>query len=432
MATEPLQQIPQPGACEQVDESTDPHWRRTLWAVWLAHLLAAVGFSFVMPFLPLFVRDLGVADERMVSSYSGVAMFAAGLSLTIFQPIWGSLADRYGRKLMLQRAMFGGAIAIALMGLSQTIWQLVLFRFLQGALTGTGSACNTMVASVTPRKHLGAAMGLLQTALIVGNAAGPWMGGVVADTYGYRIPFYVCGVLWAISGFVVLFFTTEQRVRPEQRANGNHGLREVFGGGGLTALLSAFFLSAFAMTFVGPIFPLFVEQIAQTDRAATITGQLMAVGGIASGLACIIVGRLADRIGHRRVLVVANAGSAFFSIPHAFAQSLGQLFGLRVGWGLIAGGGGPAMNAMIGASVSSDTLGRTFGITTSAMCLGFALGPLVGGFMATGMGMRLPFIVMGILQLICALLIALYVRPNAHKQSEPETPELVEEPSAAK
>lgn len=418
MATEPLQQTSQPEVCEQVEEQPDPHWKRTVWAVWFAHLLAAVGFSFVMPFLPFFVRDLGVAEERLVSAYAGVAMFAAGMSLTIFQPIWGSLADRYGRKLMLQRAMFGGALMIGLMGFSQNVWQLIVFRFLQGALTGTGSACNTMVASVTPRQHLGSAMGLLQTAIIVGNAAGPWMGGVVADSYGYRIPFFVCGGLWAISGLIVLVFTREQRVRPEQRANGNHGLRQAFGTGGLTALLSTFFLSAFAITFVGPIFPLFVEQVAQTTRAATVTGQLMAAGGIAAGISCLVVGRLADRLGHRRVLITASAGSALFSIPHAIAQTVGQLFGLRIGWGLIAGGASPAMNAMIGASVSPDTFGRSFGITTSAMCLGFALGPLVGGFLASGMGLRLPFVVMGVLQLATAALIGLYVRPNGHARSQ--------------
>jgi MFS transporter, DHA1 family, multidrug resistance protein len=407
---------------EEIEAPPDPHWRRTVWAVWFAHLLAAMGFSFVMPFLPFFVRELGVTEERLVSTWAGVAMFAAGLSLTIFQPIWGSLADRYGRKLMLQRAMFGGAIMIAIMGFSQTIWQLVIFRFIQGALTGTGSACNTLVASVTPRKHLGFAMGLLQTAIIVGNAVGPWAGGAVADSYGYRIPFFICGALWAVAGLVVLVGAREQFVPPDRCANGNHGLRQVFGTGGLTALLGTFFLSAFAITFVGPIFPLFVEKVAQTTRAATITGQLMGAGGLAAGISCIVVGRLADRLGHRRVLITASAGSAFFSIPHAIAQTVGQLFGLRIGWGLIAGGASPAMNAMIGANVSSDTFGRSFGLTTSAMCLGFALGPLAGGLMASAMGLRWPFVVMGVLQLACALLIGLYVRPNGRAQAAGEQP----------
>ncbi len=416
MATEPLESEPQAEPVEAAEPQPDPHWRRTMWAVWFAHLLAAAGFSFVMPFLPFFVRELGVSDEGMVGFWAGVAMFAAGLSLTIFQPIWGSLADRYGRKLMLQRAMFGGAIMIAIMGLSQTVWQLVIFRFLQGALTGTGAACNTLVASVTPRKQLGYAMGVLQTAIIVGNAVGPWLGGIAADSYGYRIPFYVCGALWALAGFVVLFGAREKFIPPSLCVNGNHGLRQVFGTRGMTALLASFFLSAFAVTFVGPIFPLFVEDVAQTARAATVTGQLMGVGGLAAGIACIVVGRMADRLGHRRVLIVSSAGSALFSIPHAIAQTVGQLFGLRIGWGLISGGARPAMTAMIGAHVSSDMFGRAFGITTSAMCLGFALGPLAGGALATAMGLRWPFVVMGVRPLACALLIGLYGKARAREE----------------
>ncbi len=397
---------------EQADEPPDPHWQRTVYAVWFAHLLAAIGFSFVMPFLPFFVRDLGVTDDRMVGVWAGAAMTAAGLGLTIFQPIWGALADRYGRKLMLQRAMFGGAIMIALMGLAQNVHQLVVMRLIQGALTGTGTACNTLVASVTPRARLGFTMGVMQTAMIGGNSIGPWLGGAVADSYGYRIPFYVCGVLWAVAGFVVLFGARERFVPPSQCANGNHGLRQVFGGKGLAALLTAFFLAAFAITFVGPIFPLFVERIAGGARAATVTGQLMGVGGLAAGISCLIIGRFSDRLGHRRVLIASTAGSALFSIPHAIVQTLSQLFGLRIAWGLASGGGSPAMNAMIGTSVSPDMYGRAFGLTTSAMCLGFALGPLMGGLMASATGLRWPFVVMGLLQLGTAVVIALYVRPN--------------------
>ncbi|MEA3402688.1 MAG: MFS transporter [Armatimonadota bacterium] len=406
MTTEPS---PQSG---ESDEPPDPHWQRTVYAVWFAHLLSAVGFSFVMPFLPFFVRELGVTDDRLVAVWAGAAMTAAGLSLTIFSPIWGSLADRYGRKLMLERAMFGGAVMIALMGFAQTVPQLVVLRFIQGALTGTGAACNTLVASVTPRDRLGFTMGVMQTALILGNALGPWIGGAVADAYGYRIPFFVCGAMWALAGFVVVVGARESFVPPEQCASGNHGLRQVFGGKGLGALLLVFFLTAFAVTFVGPIFPLFVERIADTARAATVTGQLMGLGGLAAGLSCLLVGRISDRIGHRRVLIASTGLSALFSAPHAIVQALSQLFGLRIGWGLVAGGGRPAMNAMISASVSADMYGRAFGVTTAAMCLGFALGPLAGGVMASWTGMRWPFVFMGAAQLVSAILLAVYVRPS--------------------
>ncbi len=312
MATQVTRPAQREDAPAPPEEMPDPHWQRTVYAVWFAHLLAAVGFSFVMPFLPFFVRELGVESDRLAGVWAGAAMTAAGLSLTVFQPIWGALADRYGRKLMLQRAMFGGAITIFLMGLAQSPLQLVLMRLLQGALTGTGSACNTLVASVTPRGRLGFTMGLMQTAIIVGNSIGPWLGGVMADSFGYRIPFFVCGVLWAIAGVVVVLGTREPDIDPTTCVTGNHGLRQVFGGRGLAALLTSFFLSAFAVTFVGPIFPLFVERIANTARAATITGQIMGAGGLAAGVSALVIGRISDRLGHRRVCTrwCARSGSS--------------------------------------------------------------------------------------------------------------------------
>ena len=422
MATQVTRPAQREDAPAPPEDTPDPHWQRTVYAVWFAHLLAAVGFSFVMPFLPFFVRDLGVESDRLAGVWAGAAMTAAGLSLTVFQPIWGALADRYGRKLMLQRAMFGGAITIFLMGLVQSPMQLVVMRLLQGALTGTGAACNTLVASVTPRARLGFTMGLMQTAIIVGNSIGPWLGGLVADSFGYRIPFFVCGLLWAVAGLVVVFGTRETFVDPSLCVNGRQGLREVFGGRGLAALLTSFFLSAFAVTFVGPIFPLFVERIANTTRAATITGQIMGAGGLAAGVSALIIGRISDQLGHRRVLIVASLGSAVFSIPHALVRALWQLFGLRVGWGLISGGAGPAMNAMIGSHVSSDMYGRAFGLTTSAMCLGFALGPLTGGLMASATGLRWPFVVMGLLQLATSVLIWRWVRPREAAQTSTVAP----------
>lgn len=398
---------------EMTEETPDPRWLRTVWSVWFAHLLSAIGFSFVMPFLPFYVRELGVTDDRLVGIWAGIAMFAAGLSLTIFQPIWGGLADRYGRKLMLERAMFGGALALGAIAFVHNVPQLVLLRFIQGALTGTGSACNTLVASVCPRNRLGFTMGVMQTSLIAGNAVGPWLGGVVADAIGYRTPFLICGALWVLAGIVVYFGASEGAATAKAcGANGSQGLRDVFGGRGMVALLGAFFLPAFAMTFVGPIFPLFVEQIAAGAPAATVTGQLMGAGGLAAGISCLLIGRMSDRLGHRRVLIVSSLGSALFSGIHAIVQTLGQLFSVRVTWGLISGGGSPAMNAMVGSAVSADMYGRTYGLTTSASCLGFALGPLVGGLMASAVGLRWPFVVMSVMWLGAAVLVALYVRPR--------------------
>ncbi len=389
-----------------------PHWRRTLWSVWIAHMLANVGFSFCMPFLPFYVRELGVTDERLVGIWAGAAITSAGIALAVFSPIWGWVADRVGRKLMLMRCMIGGAFVIAVLGLAQTAPQLVFLRLLQGAVTGTGAACNTLVASSVPRARLGYAMGVMQTAIIVGCSIGPWLGGLVADQYGYRIPFFLCGGLWLIAGLVVGFGAHERFVRPDQCPTNGNGLREAFGGKGAVAVLGMCFLGAFSMMFVVPIFPLFVEKISPHVPPATATGMLIGIAGIAAGIACVTLGKFGERTNQGKLLVWTSAAAGLLSFPHALATSFGQLVVLRVGWGLATGAMGPLANSMIGANVAAETYGRAFGTIQAAQCLGIALGPLAGGFVASAVGMRLPFVIMGCLLIISAALIAAWVKPK--------------------
>ncbi|HUS79671.1 MAG TPA: MFS transporter [Armatimonadota bacterium] len=390
-----------------------PRWQRTLWSVWTANLLANLGFSFCMPFLPFYVRELGVADDRQAAVWAGAAMTSAGLGLTIFSPIWGAVADRIGRKPMLLRAMLGGAVVIAVLGLVQSAPQLVALRLLQGAVTGTGAACASLVASCAPRSRLGYAMGIMQTSVIAGCSVGPWLGGLVADHIGYREPFFLCGALWLVSGLIVVFGVTERFIRPQPGECNGNGLRQAFGGTGTVAVLSMIFLANFSVMFVGPVFPLFVERVATGMRPATATGMLMGISGVAAGIACLLLGHWGQRFSQRRLLVYTSVAAGLLSFPHAVATSIGQLVGLRIGWGLATGGSSPLINSMIGSSVSAASLGRAFGTMSAAQCLGIALGPLAGGFMAAAVGLRLPFVVMGFLLLASGALIAAYVKPAA-------------------
>ena len=135
-------------------------WQRNLWAIWFAELTSIVGFTVVMPILPLYIPQLGITDPQAVTFWAGAIFSAQAVTMAIMSPVWGMLADRYGRKLMVQRAMFSGAAVIGLMGFATSVQQLVLLRALQGALTGTVTAANTLVASTTPRERTGYAMGM--------------------------------------------------------------------------------------------------------------------------------------------------------------------------------------------------------------------------------------------------------------------------------
>ncbi|MGD9496267.1 MAG: MFS transporter [Armatimonadota bacterium] len=390
--------------------SGGPPWQRTLYACWVAQFLSIIGFSFVMPFMPFFVRYLGVATEAQVAIWSGLLVTASGLMGALFAPIWGGLADRYGRKMMVERAMFGGAVLMSLMGFAASVHQLLILRLLQGALTGTIVASTTLVAAITPQHRMGFSLGLLQVSVLMGNTVGPWMGGVVADQWGYRVPFWVSGALLFLGGVVVLVAAYEDFCPPEPGKGTNHGLRQAFGRKGLLALMVSFFMVSMAASFMGPIYPLLVEEIAGSEGAARTAGMLLGIGGLASGISALGIGLLGDRIGHKSVLVVCTLGAGMFAAPHYFARTIGQLVVLRIGMGLSRGGTAPTQNAIIGQAVSADTYGRSFGNSRVAAALGMAVGPLLGGFAAAQFGLRWPFVIMSGLLALSALLVVRWVR----------------------
>ena len=406
-------------------------WQRTLYACWIAQLVSIIGFSFVMPFIPFYVRELGVSGQANVAMWAGAVVFAAGITQAIFAPIWGSLADRYGRKMMVNRAMFGGAVVMTAMGFAGNVWHLFALRAVQGALTGTVVATTTLVAAVTPNKRMGYSLGMMQVAVLMGVTVGPLVGGLMADAWGYRIPFYAAGGALLFGGLIVHFLAYEDFRRPDGETAQNHGLHKAFGRNGLIALLAAFFTISLAGSFVGPIFPLLVEQVSNTARIATTAGFLMAISGFAAGAAALVVGLVGDRIGHKPLLVGCTIGAAIFSAPHAIAHTVSQLAILRFGTGMTRGGTAPALNAIVGQAVSSDTYGRAFGHTRVAGALGMAFGPLLGGFAAAQLGLRWPFVIMSVLLAGAAALVLKWVTPSINGQEADATSTAAEEPEAA-
>ena len=386
------------------DSDGHPGWRVTLAVMWPAQLFCIMGFSFVMPFLPFYVRDLGVS-ERMVPVWSGLLITGAGLTQSIMGPVWGYVADRYGRKPMVQRAMFGGAVVLTLMGFVTSVHQLLALRVLQGAVTGTVPASIALISSVVPQARLGFSLGLIQMAVFSGGSIGPYLGGIVADHFGYRVPFGVTGALLFTGGILVLLGARERFVRPDPREQASSApWRQILRARGLMMLLAVFFLMNLSSSLVAPIFPLFVEEIVGgAERAATETGLLLAITGIAAAFAAVMTGRLSDRLGYKNMLVAATAFAGLIGIPHAAAHTLWQLALLRLLFGLAAGGMIPAMNAMVAQIIPRDRLGQAYGFTTTASALGFATGPAIGGWAAAILGYRVPFVIMGVMLLALAL-----------------------------
>jgi len=339
--------------------------------------------------------------------WAGLLSSGTGLTMALTAPLWGHVADRYSRKLMVQRAMFGGAVVLSSMAYVQSAGQLLSLRIVQGGITGTVSASIALVSSVAPRAAMGFALGMMQTAVFVGNSIGPYLGGKFAESYGYRTPFLVTGGMLLAGGVLVLFGAKERFTRPTQEHENGGTLREVLATPGLRPLLVVFTMMNLSGSFVGPIFPLFVEQVtgAHDRAAASATGLLLMVMGFAGALAAVVGGRLSDRYGQKRVLIACTILTGLVCFPHVAARNLGDLIWLRVLAGLGAGGTMPAMNAMIAATVPRHSLGKAYGLTTTASALGWGMGPFLGGVAAAQFGLRVPFAIMGCL-LLCMALVA--------------------------
>jgi DHA1 family multidrug resistance protein-like MFS transporter len=393
--------------------STPPEeqsWQLTLYVLFTAQLLSLIGFSFTMPFLPFFIRELGITDERLVPIWAGIMAASGNLVMAFFSPLWGWLSDRHGRKIMVERAMFGGALITFAMGLVGNVWQLLFLRFLSGATTGTITASIAMISSIAPRHRLGYSLGLMQVAVLLGMTLGPWIGGIMADAIGYRYTFMAGGVILLLGGLLVTVWTKERFVRPSEQSLRQGGrLSSLLACAGFPTMLALFFFFHFSIHFVTPILPLFIETLHGMGKGgvATTTGLLFAVSGGAGALAAAVIGSLSDRLGHRRLLLLNIGLTAITMLLHGMARSVTQLLVLRVFYGIAAGGILPTMNALVGRLLPANSYGMAFGLTSSMTCLGMAAGPFAGGLMAASWGYRWPFVLVFALMSMVALPVAL-------------------------
>jgi len=382
----------------QDTDETSP-WRSTLFVMFIAQLISIVGFAFVYPFIPFYIREIGVTDEKLVPIWAGILGAASSLTMTIFSPIWGWLSDRYGRKLMVERAMFAGAIITMAMGMVGNVYQLLLLRLLQGALAGTISASIALVSTALPGTKLGFGLGLMQVAVFLGMSLGPWIGGMIADILGYRLTFVAGGAILLVGGILVMIGAKEKFIRPSAISLKRSGsMRTLFALPGFVSLMVVFLLFHFSIHIAIPIIPLFIEEVGNLKtRVASTTGLMFAVTGATASISAAAIGYWSDRRGHKQVLIVNLFISSILWVAHAMARNIDQLLVIRILFGFAVGGNLPTMNALVGKLTPKESYGKAYGLMASMTSLGMTLGPLAGGIMASYMGLRWPFVVVGLL-----------------------------------
>lgn len=387
------------------------HWKRNLYVCVLGSFSTIVAMTLLLPFLPLYVQQLGVQEPAAIARWSGAAYGATFLSAALTAPLWGKLADRYGRKLMLIRASLGMAIAMSLIGMATAPWQLVALRLLAGLLGGYASGSTILVAAQTPKEQTGWALGILSSGIMAGNVVGPLLGGVLPPLIGIRHTFWLTGAVIFLAFLATTFLLKEAPRQAKKAAQSSSAEEKPVNLPVVRLMWLSGMLLIFANMSIEPIITLYVGQFVSGDHAITVTaGLVMSAAALGSILSAPRLGRLADRIGHGRVLVYGLIACALLLIPQAFITAAWQLVLLRFLMGMALGGLMPCITALIRHNVPQVQVGKMLGYSTSAQYVGQVSGPLFGGFVGGAFGMRPVFLATCVIMALCAFLNARVLR----------------------
>lgn len=374
-------------------------WRRNLYIIWASQFIAMMGMSLVVPFLPFFIRDLGVQSMEEIARWSGL-VFAGPFFISFFTtPIWGSLGDRYGRKAMTVRAIFGLGISQILVGSAQSVEMLFLFRMVQGGISGFLAAALALVSANTPREKSGYAVGLLQTATSSGNVLGPLVGGSLADAFGFRPIFFIVAGLCTIAGILIVKFVREEnkpRPGPLDASSLFSGYVYAFRSKPIRIALVVIVISQASVFMIQPIFALYVESlVSQTAYVATLTGGIFSIAGVFTVLAAPWWGKRNDAKSYKKNLSIALSGAGVAYAAQGLVTSAYQLIILRALLGFCLGGMLPTLYSYISKNATLERRGSIMGIAASGNILANMIGPPTGGYIASHLGLRETFFVTG-------------------------------------
>lgn len=362
-------------------------WKINLIVLWFGQFLVLGGMTMITPFLPLYIKTLGITNDHAVATWAGIIFAGNFVTSFLAQPIWGNLADRYGRKVMLLRSGFGMAVVIALMGFAAHPWQLLLLRLVNGTISGYSPAAVALMSSNTPRDKTGFAMGTLQSGAVAGTILGPFLGGLLADWIGFRFIFYITGALLFTASLLSMWLVQEPFDKSAQTAKPKvsviEGFNQIKHIRQLPSLYAVTFLIQFSMLSSMPLMPLFVEQLyGSGSRLAFYSGLVSSVTGFSNMIASPLLGRLADRIGHERILRISLIGAAIAFIPQALVHHVWQLLASRFLLGIFLGGLLPTVNALIRKHTPTGMESRAYSFNSSALALGNMSGPVIGALIS--------------------------------------------------
>jgi len=383
-------------------------WKRNLFFISLSQFITMIGMSSIVPFMPLYILDLGIKDMESAKLSSGLVFAGPYFISIVAVPFWGYLGDKYGRKLMIIRAVFGLTIAVFLMGFAQNVYQFFALRVFQGAVSGVIAAALAFTAANSPHERSGYSIGILQSSQSAGNIIGPLIGGLLSDFIGTRFTFIFVAVLIFISGLCVVFFVKENKnTLPNLKdITFTQNIRIAGHAKGIMYLLLLIVLSQAGIQFTNPIFPYFISQLgAPREFLSTITGLLLGVVGLMSIFFAPMWGRRNDKKDYHKTLFISTGIIGIAALLHVVVPNYLYLFPLRIIIGIFFAAVIPTLYSALNKTSTNENKGSIMGLASSANLFGSLIAFLSCGVVSSAFGMDTSFVVAGLLLLAVAALV---------------------------
>jgi DHA1 family multidrug resistance protein-like MFS transporter len=358
-------------------------WKINLYTIWCSQVISIMSFSFGLPFIPFYIQQLGVSTPEDVKIWSGILNAAPAVTMAVMAPVWGIISDKYGRKLMLMRAMFCASFIIAGMGMVSNVNQLLIFRLLQGVFTGTITAATILIAANTPKNKLSYALGFLSSSAFIGASIGPVIGGFLAELAGYRVSFIIGGILMFLDFILVLSIVKEQKesaLKHEKNEPKNKMSKmSIFTSVTVSMLFVLLFIRIGRSAF-SPYLPIYVQEIMNSTKGvAGTTGAINGFLSLATAMSGLTLSRLGDKHNKFKLLGLYLFLGGVVSLPLLFIHNL-WIFTFVLGLVFfITGGVEPMLMSITTETTPVNRRGFLFGIQGTVGNIGFAVAPLLGG-----------------------------------------------------
>ncbi|MCB6584857.1 multidrug efflux MFS transporter [Streptococcus sp. 27098_8_75] len=360
----------------------------------MGNFFVGASLSLVVPFMSLFVEELGVRGH-MVDLYAGIAVSSSAMTAAFLSPVWGSLADKYGRKPMMIRAALAMTFTMGGIAFVPSVFWLIVLRLLNGVFSGYVPNSTALIASQAPKKYSGYALGTLSTGVVAGTLMGPLLGGFVAQSIGIRNAFLLVGLFLFIVTLLTIFYVKEdfEPVAKDRQLATKDLLAELPHKSILFALFLTSMVIQMSAQSISPILTLYIRSMGQTDNLIFVSGLIVSAMGVSSILFSSHLGKLGDKIGNHRLLLLALLYSFVIYLFCAWAKTPWELGFLRFLFGMGTGALLPGVSSLLNKLTPKEGISRIFSYNQTFFYIGGVVGPIMGSAIAVSLSYHWVFYV---------------------------------------